>query len=215
MMQGYERKAEHHRDSQQPEWPLFSKGGCSWKSVEEPKLAQVTIFVQQVAVVQDIGVDKQDWRTTWSGPCPWEDQVWGNSLKVLNGSDTLFLLQSIFLCNNLKKDSDILMATSWCQYMARARSQLPQLHLRNWEIFVFHYRQRSTFINDMKRIYKTVFKSKKPSLGPIHGTSTSTSTGTSDLMPSIPACDSESDGTASAQLTAGVTVSAQPRPSQL
>ena len=75
--------------------------------------------------------------------------------------------------------------------------------------------QRSTFINDMKRIYKTVFKSKKPSLGPIHGTSTSTSTGTSDLMPSIPACDSESDGTASAQLTAGVTVSAQPRPSQL
>ena len=62
----------------------------------------------------------------------------------------------------------------------------------------------------MKRIYKTVFKSKKPSLGSIRGsglaTSTSTSAGTSDLMPSIPVFDSESDGTASAQVTAGVSV---------
>ena len=66
-------------------------------------------------------------------------------------------------------------------------------------------------INDMKRFYKKVFNSKKPSPGSIHGsgpaTSTSTSTGTADLMPSIPACDS--DGTTSAQVAAGVRVSVQ------
>ena len=67
-----------------------------------------------------------------------------------------------------------------------------------------------TLINDMKRIYKTVFKSRKPPLGSIRGsglaTSTSTSAGTTDLMPSISACDSESDGTASAHVIAGVRV---------
>ena len=60
----------------------------------------------------------------------------------------------------------------------------------------------------MKRIYRKVFKSEKPSLGSIHGrvpaASTSTSTGTSDFMSSIPACDS--DGTASAGVTADVNV---------
>ena len=70
--------------------------------------------------------------------------------------------------------------------------------------------------NDMKRIYKKVFKSKKRSLGSIHGsepeTSTSTHiTSTADLMPSIPACDA----TASAQVTTGVSVSVQLRPSHL
>ena len=69
----------------------------------------------------------------------------------------------------------------------------------------------------MKRIYKKVFKSKKPSLGSLHGpgpaTSTSTSTGANDLLPSIPAWDSESDGTISAQVNAGVSVNVQLRPS--
>ena len=66
----------------------------------------------------------------------------------------------------------------------------------------------------MKRIYKKVFKSKKPSLASIHGpvpaTSTSASAVATDhLMLSIPACDSE---TRSAQAAAGVTVSVQLRP---
>ena len=70
--------------------------------------------------------------------------------------------------------------------------------------------------NDMKRIYKKVFKSKIPPLGSIHGpgpaTSTSTLiTSTTDLMPSIPA----SDATASVQVTAGVTVSVQLHQSHL
>jgi hypothetical protein len=75
-------------------------------------------------------------------------------------------------------------------------------------------------INDIKRIYKKHFKSKKPSLGsssihkPGPATLTSTSTGTTDLMPSILAC--ESDATASAQVTgAGVSVSVQLRQSHL
>ena len=64
-------------------------------------------------------------------------------------------------------------------------------------------------INDMKRIYENVSKSKEPSLGSIHGprpaTSTSTLiTSTTDLIPSIP-----SDATANAQVAAGVTVSVQ------
>ena len=63
----------------------------------------------------------------------------------------------------------------------------------------------------MKRIYETVLKSKKPSLGSIHGpgpaTSKSARAGTTDLLPSIPACDSESDGTVSAQVTDGAIVS--------
>ena len=72
-------------------------------------------------------------------------------------------------------------------------------------------------INDMKRILKKVFKSKKPSLGSIHGlvpatsTSTSTGSGATDLMLSVPACDS---GTTSAQVAAGI-VSVQFRPSHL
>ena len=63
----------------------------------------------------------------------------------------------------------------------------------------------------MKRFLKKLVKSKKPPLGTIHGlgpaTSTSTSTGPTDLMLSIPAYDSESDGTTRAQVAAGVNVS--------
>ena len=74
-------------------------------------------------------------------------------------------------------------------------------------------------INDMKRILKKAFKSKKSSRGTIHGlgpaTSTSTSIGPTDLMLSIPACTSETDGTTSAQVAAGVSVSVQLRPSHL
>ena len=72
----------------------------------------------------------------------------------------------------------------------------------------------------MKRILKKVLKptGKKQSLG-IHGlgpaTSTPTSTGTTDLMLSIPACDSELDGTTGAQVAAGISVSVQLRPSHL
>ena len=69
----------------------------------------------------------------------------------------------------------------------------------------------------MKRIYKKVFKPKKPSPGSIHGpgpaTSTSTLIASHDLMPSIPASDS--DAIASAQVTAGVSVSVQLCPSLL
>ena len=74
----------------------------------------------------------------------------------------------------------------------------------------------------MKRIVKKVLKSKKssgPSLGSIHGlvpaTSTSTSTGATDLMLPIHACDSESDGTTSAQVAVGISVSIQLCPSHL
>jgi hypothetical protein len=82
---------------------------------------------------------------------------------------------------------------------------------------LFTYLSLSTLIiDDMKRIYKKVFKSNKPSLGSIYGpgpaTSTSTLiTSTTHLMPFIPA----SDATASAQVTAGVSVSVQLRPSHL
>ena len=68
----------------------------------------------------------------------------------------------------------------------------------------------------MTRIFKKDFKSKKPSLGSIQlgpATSTSTSTGATDLM--LPACDSESDGTTSAQVAAGISVSVQLRPLHL
>ena len=72
-----------------------------------------------------------------------------------------------------------------------------------------------------KRFYKKVFKSKNLSLGSIHGpgpaTSTSTDiTSTTDLMPSISTSD-EIDETASAllQVTTGVSVSVQYRPSHL
>ena len=71
----------------------------------------------------------------------------------------------------------------------------------------------TSIINDMNRVLKKLFKSKKPSLGTIPGlgpaTLTSTSTGPTDLVLSIPACDSESDGTTSAQVAAGFSVSVQ------
>ena len=67
-------------------------------------------------------------------------------------------------------------------------------------------------ISDMKRIDREVFKSKKPSLDSIHGPGPAISistliSNTTGLMPSIPA----SDATASAQVTAGVSVSVQLR----
>ena len=73
-----------------------------------------------------------------------------------------------------------------------------------------------TIINEMKRFYKKVFKSDKPSLGSIHGPGPATSTSTlitsiDDLMPSIHA----SDATASTQVTAGVSVNVQLRPSHV
>ena len=73
-----------------------------------------------------------------------------------------------------------------------------------------------TLINEMKRIYKKVFKSEKLSLGSIRGPGPANSTSTlitssTDLMPSIPA----RDATASAHITAGDTVSVQLRPSHL
>ena len=73
-------------------------------------------------------------------------------------------------------------------------------------------------INEMKRLYKKVFKSKKPSLGSTHGhgpaISTSTLiTNTADLMPSIHASDVIASR--GAQVTAGVSVSVQLRPSHV
>jgi hypothetical protein len=66
--------------------------------------------------------------------------------------------------------------------------------------------------------YKKVFKSKKPSLGPIRGSGLPTSTSTlitsaADLRPSVPASSCDSD--ASAQVTADFSVSVQLRPRHL
>ena len=66
----------------------------------------------------------------------------------------------------------------------------------------------------MKRFFKKVFKSNNPSLGSINGPGTAISTSTritstTDLMPSI----SNSDATASALVTVGVSMSVQLRPS--
>jgi hypothetical protein len=74
----------------------------------------------------------------------------------------------------------------------------------------------TSIIVNMKHIYKKVFKSKKASLGSIHGREpvTSTSaiiTSANDLLPSTPTYDA----TASAQVTAGDSVSVQLRPSHL
>ena len=88
-----------------------------------------------------------------------------------------------------------------------------RVHLCNQKILLFS----STLIfNDMKQIYKKVFKSKKPSLASIHapGPVPSTSTlitSTTDLVPFNPACNP--DAIVSAQVTAGVSVSVQLRPS--
>ena len=104
----------------------------------------------------------------------------------------------------------------------RKASHGPFVPLIIWPVWVcFKFSNRSIFlltliINDMKPFYKKIFKSKKSFLGSIRGpgpaTSTSTPiTSTTDLMPCIPA----SDTTASAQVTAGVSVSVQLRPSHL
>ena len=85
------------------------------------------------------------------------------------------------------------------------------LLLCNRVFFLFH-----CHFDNMMRIYKRLFKSKKPSLDSIHvsgpATFASTNTGTTDPMPSILACDSESDETRSAQVAAGASVRIQPRP---
>ena len=70
----------------------------------------------------------------------------------------------------------------------------------------------------MKRVYKKIFKSKKPSLGSVHGPGPATlpstlKTATTDLLPSNSAYDS--DATVSAQVTAGVSVSVHLRSSRL
>jgi hypothetical protein len=69
-------------------------------------------------------------------------------------------------------------------------------------------------INDMKRIYKKVFKSKKPSLGLLHGPGqaliSTLMTSTIDLTPSIRADGSTASA---AEVTVGVNVSVQLRPS--
>ena len=77
----------------------------------------------------------------------------------------------------------------------------------------------SSDLNGMKHIYKKVFKSKRPSLGSTHGPGPATSTSTStlltraaDTIPSIPV--QVGDMTASAQVTAGISVSFQLRPSE-
>jgi hypothetical protein len=77
------------------------------------------------------------------------------------------------------------------------------------DIFLFDL-HRSFIVNDMKRIYKKVFKSKKLSLGPIRGPGIATSTSTlitsaADLIPPAPASSCDSD--ASAQGTADFNVS--------
>ena len=86
---------------------------------------------------------------------------------------------------------------------------MAQLRLSNRGIFSLS----SLLINnDMKRIYKKVFKSKKQSLGPIHGpampaiSTSASAVATDHLMLSIPACESE---TTSAQAAAGVSVGVQ------
>jgi hypothetical protein len=70
----------------------------------------------------------------------------------------------------------------------------------------------------MKRFYKEVFKSKKPSTGPIRGPVLANLTSTlissaADLRPSVPATSCDSD--ASAQVTADFNVSVQLRPYRL
>ena len=68
----------------------------------------------------------------------------------------------------------------------------------------------------MKRIYRKIFKSKKPSPGSKHGPGpvTATLTSTSTLMPSTP---DTSDAAVRAEVTAGVShsVSVHLRPSRL
>jgi hypothetical protein len=97
-------------------------------------------------------------------------------------------------------------------------SFLSQLDLcnRKFRVFLFNFdhQDSSIFIIDMKRIYKKVFKSKKASSGSIHGLEPATSTSTlitsaTDLLPS--AGTPTYDATASAQVTAGVSVSVQLR----
>ena len=70
----------------------------------------------------------------------------------------------------------------------------------------------TSIIIDMKRLYNRVFKTKKLSLGSMHGPDPATSTSTfirslsaTDIMSSIPG----SDAIASAHVTAGVSVSVQ------
>ena len=132
-------------------------------------------------------------------------QVRGYSSKILNESiihSCLFQLQPISLCYaNLRKISGLLQSR---RIMAALKST-----------YVIESSFSFTSIIDMKRILKKVFKSKKPSLGSIHAsrlvpaTLTPTSTGATDLMLSIPACDSESDETTSTQVAAGINVSLQ------
>ena len=80
------------------------------------------------------------------------------------------------------------------------------MHLITYVIKFFLFDLDHQRNNDMKRFYRKLFKSNKPSLGSTHGpgpaTSTSTLlTNTTDFLPSIPAVDSG----ANTQVIAGVT----------
>jgi hypothetical protein len=101
---------------------------------------------------------------------------------------------------------------SWMRKLMEMGEMTPtrRKHTSCCDLFTSCLSLLTLIINDMKRIYKKVFKSKKSSLGSIHGPgpATSTSTHITDLMPA-------SDATASAQVTAGVSVSIQLRPSHL
>ena len=129
-------------------------------------------------------------------------QVWGNSCKTLNEC----------IRHSCLRDQVYTHAVS---YMAIST------HLCNRDTLLFPSHSFTLIINDMNRTYKKnkSFKSKKSYRRPKHGpelaTSTSTSTGTTDLMLSIPDCDTELDGTTSAQVVAGVSVSVQLRPSYI
>ena len=69
----------------------------------------------------------------------------------------------------------------------------------------------------MKRFYKKVFKSKKPSLGSLHGSGPATSTlitSSTDLIPSESIHASDTTASTQVQVTDGA-VSVQPRPLHL
>ena len=132
---------------------------------------------------------------------------------------------NVFPCYMKDVGSESLSIVMIASYVSHAKASN---HYALWPVrkvyFSTYVIKRSfsltSIFNDMKGIYKKLFKSKKPSLGSVHGpgpaTSTSTLiTNTTDLRlkPSIPASDS--DATASAEVAAGVSVSVQLRPSHL
>ena len=143
-------------------------------------------------------IEEQDFRSVHGEMV----QVWGNSFKTERKYHLLISITTHFpvLCERY-----LVTVTPYDGYL-------------NSTYVIERPFSFTLIINDMKRILKKVFKSKKPSLGSIHGlvpatsTSTSTGSGATDLMLSVPACDS---GTTSAQVAVGTSVSVQFRPSHL